>query len=770
MTKTAHHFSHSAIALAVLVAFAPTAHAVDEEVAKLTSPDSGTVSVGVGHSSGDAQDRSISGLYNGRRNDDTNLLLDIDYVKRDNDTGTWIKVNGHNLGQDNRELGFTYEKQGDLKISVDYSELTRNDPRTINTTLQGVGTNTLTVPLPTAATMVKGSGSDVNLKVTRKDFSVTLEKEISHGLQVEAQFKQDDKDGARAWGKGFACTSGAAPLPTTTAQVGCAAGVTQWALLLLPEPIKSTTRQIEAKINYTADKLALSGGYYGSFYNNAFETLNSSIPTSLYNPLGTLTPLATPAGVGMTPMNGLQGIMSLPMYLPPDNQAHEVFMMGNYSFTPTTKANFKAAYTHATQNQDFGAGSGAPAGVSNLGGELNTLFLQAGLSARPMPKLTVKANLQFDDKKDETPIALYNTEGAAKFTNGHVSDQKLIGKLEASYQLPKGYRATLGANYESQDRDQFVSTSAVAGLTALRQKTDETSWRAELRKSLSETLTGAISYESGDRSGSSWQRPCTAAAVTAGTCSATTGVAAVSDSGVAPGYTAFGVTSSGFPMTMQDRERSKWRGMADWSVADNLSLTFMLESGEDTYKDPGAATRGRQSTEVGFYGVDLTYALSDKWKLTAYVSRGEQDLWVAHSTGYLVDLKNTNDAFGLSLKGRPLDKLELTAGLTYANDETSYKQSLDSLAPLSANNLAFYNYQQSIGGMPDVVYRQVALNLSGKYALDKSSALKLDLLYQQDKLDEWSWTNFAFSDGTTVSMKPKQSFTFVGVSYINKFK
>ncbi len=641
--------------------------------------------------------------------------------------------------------------------------MTRHDPRTINTTLQGAGTTTPVVPLPTVTPMVTGTGSDLDLKIKRTNWAISLEKEISHGLSFEAEYKRCDREGARLWGKGFTCTSGAAPC--------CAAGTTLatgWALLMLPEPINSTTHQFEAKLNYIADRYSLSGGYSGSLYNNAYSTMTPSVPGSLYNPVGNLLPLSA----------GLQPILNLPMYLPPDNQAHEFFLMGNYSFSKTAKATFKAAYTHATQTQDFGAGSNAPAGRSDLGGELNTLFLHSSISARPIPKLTLRANVNYDDKKDETPIALYNTEGTATFTNGHVSDRKLSVKADASYQLPDGYRATAEVNYASQDRGTFTPTSAIAGLTAIRQKNDETGWRIELRKLISETLTGAIAYEEGKREGSTWLRPCTAAAVTAGACantlvpSAIEGVAPVSDNGTGLGYaTGFGTTTGGFPWTMTNRDRSKVRASADWSPTERLSLTAMIDVGKDSNDDPGVATKGRQQSKMNFYGIDLNYAINDRWSVSAYASRGEQDLWIAHSTGYIADIANTNDALGLSLKGKPLDRLEIVAGITFANDRNAYLQTLDPAA--SANNAAFLAYT---GGVPDVVYRQVALNFSGKYALDKKSALRLDIVHQRNKLDEWTWENpdngtpFAYSDGTTVSIQPNQNVTFVGVGYSYRFR
>ena len=51
---------------------------------------------------------------------------------------------------------------------------------------------------------------------------------------------------------------------------------------------------------------------------------------------------------------------------------------------------------------------------------------------------------------------------------------------------------------------------SIAGITALRAKTDETTYRAELRRSMNEYLTGSLTYSHSDRDGSSWLKPATA--------------------------------------------------------------------------------------------------------------------------------------------------------------------------------------------------------------------------------------------------------------------
>jgi hypothetical protein len=194
---------------------------------------------------------------------------------------------------------------------------------------------------------------------------------------------------------------------------------------MLPEPISSTTRQFEAKLSYIGDKFAVTAGYYGSLYNNDNGRLTPTVTGNLNNPLG--HPMGADGSVPLTA--GLRNILQLPMSLPPDNEAHQFYVSGNYNFTPTTRANFKVAYTHATQHDNF-ASSGftdGPAGVSDYGGEVNTTLAQFGLTARPLPKLTLVANVRYEDRKAAARALQHRRTNR---TNGTYSLKKTSGKLE----------------------------------------------------------------------------------------------------------------------------------------------------------------------------------------------------------------------------------------------------------------------------------------------------------------------------------------------------
>ncbi len=717
----------SVVAMAVLTTFGP-AYAQTSEM-------EASVSAGAGAVSGNPSDRALFGQYNGLRKDDAYGLLDAYYSRRNAATGSIVELQGLNLGLDTRELKFLWKRQGDWRFSADYGELTRREPYTINTGLVGAGSTNPQVTRLGAP----GSGSDLDLKIKRTSLGLAFSRFFGQAFQFEASLKGEKKEGARIFGIGMACPSAFAPAcgPTTTANTGSA-------VLLLPEPIDARHAQVEARLTYADARLQLSGGYYGSFYNNSKSTLNPGIPGSLNGPLGNELPLSA----------GLQSILSLPVALPPDNQAHHFDLTGGYAFTPTTRANFKFAYARATQTQDFaGAGlTGAPAGIANLDGRVDTTLAQVGITSRPIAKLMLLAEARYEDRDDQTPIALYNQVNGAlgnpvfTFTNRNLPYTKTRGRLQATYQFTSAYQGSVGANYEKIDRGTVTSTSSVTGISALRSETEETGFRVELRRRMTETFSGAIALETTDRDGSNWLVP-------------NSGLGVTEVSG--PTLTFNSATAILMP-TLADRRRDKAKLSAAWQPTDALSLQLVAEGGEDKYK---GSDQGLRKTRMTLFSLDVNYVFSDEWSVNGYASRGTQRLNQSKPAGYILAFDNTAINLGLGVVGKPSERLDLGANLSYGNDRNEYAQTLDATAnPGSVALLA------ATGGLPDIVFRSTELKLFGKYVLTKASAVRLDAIHQRFKWNDWAYgyngVPFTYSDNTTVTLKPVQNVTFVGLTYI----
>ncbi|HSH91209.1 MAG TPA: MtrB/PioB family decaheme-associated outer membrane protein [Ramlibacter sp.] len=693
------------LAVALLAALASWQAHADEAASSVT--------LGLGVVNGD---RSQFDQYRGLRPGSFQGLAAFDYYRRDDASGRAVLLEGTDLASGNRELGLRWKRQGDWKFSADYREGVRHETAVVNS----------------------GTGSDFDLKVKRTGLGFAFSKLLSRDWQFDASVQSENKEGARLFGIGMNCPSAIAPGCRGT--TGTEAG---WAVLMVPEPVSSNHSQLEARVSYAGEKLHLSGGYYGSFYRNEHGALRAAVPASLNNPLGTTLPLSA----------GLQSILNQPVALPPDNQAHHLDLTGNYAFTNTTRLNFKLGYSQATQHQDFASAgfSSAPAGISDLGGKLTTTLAQVGMTARPMPKLSLLGNVRYEHRADSTPIAPYNLEGTSTYTNHRLPLTKVRGKLQASYQITNDWRGSVGADIEKIDRGVFTATSAISGITALRQETEETGVRAELRRRMSDDLSGAVSVESSRRNGSNWLRD-----------NSGLGVTEVPD----PTAASTGFATGIFMPTLADRKRDKARLHVDWQANEKLSLQFVAEGGRDRFDTP--SPYGLRSAGMGSAGMDWTYAASETLNFTGFVSRGRQELDQARPDAAIIAFDNTTTSIGAGFTSKPMANLEVGGGVSYHEDRSVHAQTLDATADAGSAALL-----AATGGLPDIVFAQATLKLFGKYTLSKQSSVRVDLIFQRTKWNDWAWgyngTPFVYSDGTTIVRKPVQNAAFVGVSYTHRW-
>ena len=236
-------------------------------------------------------------------------------------------------------------------------------------------------------------------------------------------------------------------------------------------------------------------------------------------------------------------------------------------------------------------------------------------------------------------------------------------------------------------------------------------------------------------------------------------------------------------MHMADVERDKVKVSLDWSPLEQLNVQLMAEDGKDKNVmpvDPVAGGKGWRDSSVSFYGIDVSYALSETWKLTGYASQGDQTIHINHSTGYNADLHNRSEAFGLSLVGQATKLLQVGANLTYVNDINQYGTTAatgtagDRLTGLTVTQPSATNLAQAAVGLSDVVFRKTLVSFYGQYTLDKRSDIRLDVAHQKARYDDWVWGTaaapFVYADNTLVKQQVDQSVTFVGVTYIYKFR
>ena len=75
----------------------------------------------------------------------------------------------------------------------------------VNTCTTGTGAGTTTPTINRLAS--PGSGTDLEFHPKREILNLAGEKWIFPGLQFEVNFKNEDKDGTRRWGRGYDCAA-----------------------------------------------------------------------------------------------------------------------------------------------------------------------------------------------------------------------------------------------------------------------------------------------------------------------------------------------------------------------------------------------------------------------------------------------------------------------------------------------------------------------------------------------------------------------------------
>ncbi len=739
-------FARSSVAIAVALAFPAGAALADEEVQELVNPNVRDVSVGLLYLN---EVNPLYRYYSGLNSAGTSGYLGLDLINR-SDNGTWGRIQGRNLGLSGiQEFGASYEKQGDWRIGLDYNEITKYAPYTLNTKVGGIGTNTINLNQDFRS--FKGLGPDTSLKLERTATSLSGNKFFSDRFKFSFSVKSEDKSGAI-----MSAANGNTITGLTPANAGVpAAGKSYATQYFAPQPENYKHNQIALSLDYFTKTFQLTGGYYGSFFNNANNALNvrpGTDPAVTQNYATSAIPLST-----QVPW----------ISLPPDNHSQQLYLSGAYSFTDLTRLSFKASRARGVQDDSFipnSAGGTNPLGVTylpgmtstNLGGVVDTTSYAGRLTSRLDKNLDLMASWRYEDRDDKTPIRTYIISAGTPFTNEHESHTPNPGKLELGYRLPSGYRLTGGFDYDQKKTPD-----------AIREEVHENTLRVELLKSMSDTLNGRVMLAHGKRSGGDWNL--LAPALTGTTFPTATNVTA--------------------PLQFSDRTRDKAKIMLDWTPVQKLSLQAYYEHGEDKYTSApeGPAAPGFFLTAMGLlsgksdlYGLDLAYALNEQWKANAYYTfnrtrthqneaqtprGGVQTCAGTTATNTCVpwtaDLDLRGEVLGAGLQGSA-GRWDLGAKYLYSKDWTSYAIGFTdpgTLSPVPAG----------AGSLPDTVYKLNRLQLSGTYPFRKTTRVRIDYIYDVRKLDDYTWANWTFSDGTRVFVQPKQTTQLLGVTLIQSF-
>ncbi len=751
----------TAVASALMIAAGPSA-AQDEDVLALTRPLN-EIELGIGYVS---EDSFKFGDYSGLNEKGAYLIGNFSLVGRPaplSGSARYWSLEGTNLGLRSRNLRYQYSNQGNYRFSFEYDELPKFRTESAQTIYNGVGTNNLTLPagwtpagnVTTQAAQIAAAERPYEVKHERKNYIFGFSKVLSSQWDLDVKFRRETKEGVKVVG----------------AVIGNSGGNPR--AVLIPEPTDYQTDIAEAVFNYTTQKMQFQFGYNLSLFNNDNNGLSWQSP---YVGVG-----GWAAGSGY-PYGGQLG-------LPPDNQFHQLTASGGYNLSNSTRLTGTLELGRLTQNQSFlpytsnptlAASITTPLPRASLGGQIDTTLLNLAFTARPMPKLNLRASYRYDDRDNRTPQAQYiyiggdsQTQSATLAsdrarTNLPVSSTQQLLKLDADYALMRSTKLNVG-----YDNDQIKHTFSEV------ERTTENTYRVGLRRSFSETVNGAISYAHSSRKNNGY-----------GDEPYLESYSSQYQAGINPA-----LNWDDNPLLRKfiyaDRKRDKLRVSLNTSPSDRTTAQFRADYNDDKYDNSRLGLTGAKSQS---YTVDGSYQPKEYLNLYAFytfdVYKSDQNgrsfsgnaglpcgktaapvpnVNVVGAGSSVCDWSMTGedkfDTIGVGFKATTLrgGRLELGGDFTYSHGRGTQ----DMIAGTGAQ----------AGGalpMPDLISRTDTLTLHGTYKLQKNSSVRVVLVHQKVKTSDWAWDNIGTTDVanvlTTGQLSPNYSINVVGVSYRYKFQ
>lgn len=680
------------------------------------------------------------GEFTGLKDEGAFGTLNINWLQRDagQDSKYW-SVFGSNLGLPSRVFKFGFGDQGKYSLSAGFDQLTRYQFDSTSFIFDGLGGTNLTLPAgfaklagqpPAAAATIAAAERPFDIKQERSGFNLGGTK-LFDNWSFEAKYRHEERDGTKLIG----------------AVIGNSGGNPR--SVIVPRPTEDTTQQFEAILRYADLKTQFQAGYYFSLYdpdNNSLTWQN---------------PYTNAAWAAAANTAGAQGRISLD----PKNQFHQVNLTGAHNYSSITRITGTLSYGVMTQDEGFlpytvNPGLAAPLGLprSSLDGKIENTLLDLGLNMRPLPKLYLKASYRYDDRDNRTPQAQYSyiggdsqNQGAATDkvrTNLPVSSTQHTFKLDGDYAIAPGTKLRGQYEYDNIDRT-FQAVS----------KVEQHAFSAELRRIMSELFTGGLRYTYSTRDGSGYD------------CS----VPVLASYATVPTivFPALGqtVNCDNHPLQrkyhLADRDQNRIKAFGSMTPSETTSLHLAVDYYKDKYDD----------SPLGLTDMTGWSATADgSWMIRENVSsfafytyeRLSQDQKGQSFTGtagtafdplraWAAGLDEGTDTFGLGVNFTPIEK-RLDVGAQYI-----YSRSKGATTVTSANQALV-----PVGPVPDVKSTLNSLQLYARYALNKTTTLRLNYWYEKYKSDNWSYDNATFSSSNNVILtgqtSPDYDAHVVGVS------
>jgi hypothetical protein len=203
-----------------------------------------------------------------------------------------------------------------------------------------------------------------------------------------------------------------------------------------------------------------------------------------------------------------------------------------------------------------------------------------------------------------------------------------------------------------------------------------------------------------------------------------------------------------------------------------LSIQFFVDNAWDSYSDRDGSGLGVRKGSYQNYSIDASYAFTSDLQTNLWYSFNttslDQTTCVgATSTGicpnnagspiWSAALRSNSNNFGAGLRGKPNEKIDIGADLSYSEIKDTTNQQAISPGAIVAS-------------IPDITTKLTRLTVYGKYALEKNAGFRLDYIFDRYSSNDWTWATWMYADGTRLVENPVQKVNFFLISYYYRWR
>ena len=623
---------------------------------KIETGVSGTVGVGVGYN--DSDDIRSANAFAAENEFAGKVDADVSYVSK---SGYRASVEAQNLGMENGSLELETGKVGQHKLNLNYRQIATYKTDKAMSPYQGVGGDHLTLPdnWQTAGSSQEmselyNSLNPLELSLKRKRAGLGFEYLGEELWSTYITYEREDKTGLKQASGSFFNQS-----------------------MMLAEPVDYTTDTVEAGVKFRGDNWFTALSYSGSSFKNQYSQLTFD---NAFNPtFGAQT----------------QGTMALD----PDNEAHTVSLMGQYTAGRTIMSG-RVHYGQMSQDQALvTSGYGYQTPVDAVDAKVDMTGANLKVVSRINRKVRVNASYDYSDRDNKTnieewtQISIDSTTGKVAYNTPYdFTTQR--GKVGADFRLSRGMKLDVGYDYRRDERSYQD-----------RETTDENTLWAKYHLSAFDKWDMWIKGSYGERDGSQYQ---------------------------ASEWTSNESNSLLRKYNLADRKRTMVEARVSHTPIDALTIDFGGRYALDDYNETQIGLT--ESKDVS-YDINLSYLLSDDMMVNAFYNRQNIDSEQAGSTNFAAPnwfglVEDQVDVIGAGFSYNNLLEKKLRLGVDYTYSDSSSNTQV----------------QQGITGDYGDYYAKVHnVNFYGQYQATEKMAVRLD--YKMEKYKDNDPGNNIAPDG-----------------------